>query len=160
MDIVSLLTTSIPAYFVLGPLVVVLIILITLVTKSGSPQVVAPLSVAQPVPTTIPQPEVAPTMTAPIVTTPIAEPVVTEAPLAQSAPAPSVAPANIPPISSWKPAAPTPIVEEAPVEVAPVEQPAAAEIAAVNPVESVPGMAEQSVAPSEVLPESRPTTVS
>ncbi len=115
MDILALISTPIPAYFTLGPLIVLLIILSSLVKKSTStmiPQVGS--SVPLQTVTSQPEPLTTPQVTKEAVQVPASVP-----------PTPPPVEATIPPISSWKPAepvatsqevspAPTPVVTQAP----------------------------------------------
>ncbi len=141
MDIVSLLSTSVPAYFVLGPTFVLFVLLITLIAKSGKPQAI-PLVAQAVVPTVVPLPVGIAQVSsqAAALEVRLNQPPV-EVPVAPSMSTPTLIatePAVIPPVSSWKPsAAPVVVVEEVvatpvaqPVEQAPVQ----AEVAPVTPV--------------------------
>ena len=145
MDILSLASTPIPAYFVLGPLVILLVILVTLVAKSG-PKPASVVVVGTPLQTP-PEP----------ITTPSPEPVVAQVttPVTFTTPVPQVA-AVVPSISSWKPAEQVamPIVEQS------VPVTAAETIVAPAPeVPTAPVQAPVELAPAqpEVTPETKPT---
>ncbi len=140
MDIASLLSTSIPAYFTVGPALVLLVVLVTLIAKSvpKNQQLIQSQAPAQPIPTP-PQPVATPTSvqatppekevlppseTIVVASTPSssahetvvvqAEPAVEVTP---SAPEKPEVPPTIPPVSAWKPReTPMPIVEDVPAQ--------------------------------------------
>lgn len=150
MDILSLFGTSIPAYFVIGPLVVVAIILIALIVKASKNQapVVATQATSTPAaPVTTPIKNDAQDI--PKATEVVSPQTVAPAAVPVEAPAPAPAPkveAVVPPISSWKPSAPvaapipapeTAVVPEA--QMAPTEITTQAEVLPTpSPVEAVP----------------------
>lgn len=130
MDALSLLTASVPSYFVIGPLVIILVVLVVLIGKKDTPKetivVATPLSegsTTAPVfiqpqmqasaaegitPTTPPMPMI--TNSAVKESVPMHEPVIPQQPEpVVTLPTPPVAPVTMPPISSWKPLAPSPV---------------------------------------------------
>lgn len=137
MDAFPLLTASIPSYFVIGPLVVILVLLVVLIGKKDTPKESIVVQAPTPIPVTEvispafvqPQATVAPAQVinvehAPVVASvliqeavsaaqaPVAihEPIMPQQPeLTIVPPVPLVPPTPMPPISSWKPAAPTPM---------------------------------------------------
>ena len=126
MDISSLLSTSIPAYFILGPLVLMVITFVVLAARKASPIVpqtatvpVAPGMAATPVaPVPAIQTQVTPTPVQSISLQPTPTPIPTPAPAPISVPTPTPVeqPAPIPaPAPAPAPTpAPMPIVNEAP----------------------------------------------
>ena len=174
MDASSLLSTPVPSYFVLGPLVILLVGLVVLVFRKGSVSPIAPEDkAAQVVSPAIPQvtPQVTSNATPPVVTPPQA-PATISSFVPTSAPAPIAPPVAAPnlsvPIPNISQPAPTqvdvPHVASAQakppevvgvastVEAAPIAIPITAPIAAVTPlqtVESIPAQVQAQVEPQQ-----------
>jgi hypothetical protein len=117
MDILAIASTPIPAYFTVGPLAVLFILLVVLVARKGQGQDQVAPTTNQGTAPVAPSPSISAAMQ-PAQSQVVAEPVSAQpqvsdpvavsapAPVSEPAPAPAPAPVPVPPISSWKPAAP------------------------------------------------------
>ena len=126
-SLLSLLTTSVPSYFVLGPLVVILISLVVLAAKRASPHIDTPVV-----------PSVAPATPTPVIPVSTPTPVVAPAPVVMPV-TPPVPPVAVP---ITKVATPAPVVAQAPVQT--LVTPVAPEVHNAGEVVQVP------VAPSRL----------
>jgi hypothetical protein len=144
MESISFLFTSIPAIFVLAPLLIIAITLVVLIKKSGTAsvtpvaetvaQVAVPVIVATTAIADI-STVTAPTVTPDVVTTPVVE----------------VATPAAPVVATWRPAEPAPVADiqiEAPVVAPVVEMPApVAEVVVEQAVEVVAPLVDAVVIP-------------
>ena len=146
MDVISLFFTSIPAYFILGPLVVIIITLVVLAAHRDSKNpasgeaVLAAAPVTQVTPST---PVVVPAKTTP------ANPVLS------TIPTPVLAPTRTAPVIEQQmitPQAPVAVKPTMPTPVTPMTPPLPKEMPIANPVPAADPVVSESVKPAGAVP--------